>query len=254
MLKTTINAYTYWNSKPKFLLAQDTEHLWVMYVIESGKCHYRIAGQEGVAKRGDILVCPPQVTFSRRVVVPLTFHFFRFALDNDMIPDTNLIGCRADTTARIFDDCNLIHRYEFDYSSSTDAVKNHLLTDIFFSFLYREDIHCHDLTRTNPDIAGVVHYIEENYAATLRLTELAERANLSPEYLSRKFHRVIGKSLSHFIENVRLQHAQELLINTRLTLDEIAGQVGYSDGLYFSRKFHESTQQWPRAFRAQHML
>lgn len=69
-----------------------------------------------------------------------------------------------------------------------------------------------------------------------------------------KFHKVVGKSLSNFIEDVRLQHAQELLINTRLTLDEIAAQVGYADGLYFSRKFHDSTQQWPRMFRAQHIL
>lgn len=254
MLKTSLNAYTYWNAKPEFLLESDTEHLWVMYIIESGRCHYQIADQQGVAERGSILICPPGVSFSRSVESPLTFHFFRFALDNDMIPNKNLVGCCRNSTARIFDDCNIIHRYEFDYSCSTDAIKNHLLTDIFFSFLYRKDVHCHDLTRTNPDIAGVIHYIDENYPIALRLDELAQRVNLSPEYLSRKFHRVVGKSLSHFIEDVRLQHAEELLINTRLTLDEIAGQVGYSDGLYFSRKFHDSTKQWPSTFRSQHLL
>lgn len=254
MLKTTINAYTYWNAKPKFLLDSDTEHLWVMYVIESGACDYSIAGQKGQAVRGDILVCPPGVPFARKVESPLSFHFFRFALNNDMIPPTQLIGQRLQADSRIFDDCNLIHRYEFDYATSTDAIKDHLLTDIFFSVLYRKDVHCDDLTRTNPDIAGVIHYIDENYAKSMRLTDLARRANLSPEYLSRKFHKVVGKSLSNFIEDVRLQHAQELLINTRLTLDEIAAQVGYADGLYFSRKFHDSTQQWPRMFRAQHIL
>ncbi|MCH4172442.1 MAG: AraC family transcriptional regulator [Lactobacillus sp.] len=254
MLTAKINAYTYWNAKPHFLLATDTENFWVMYVIESGICRYKIAANNGRAQRGDILICPPNVAFDRQVIEPLSFHFFRFNLQNCLIHSRRLIGQLSDTTQRIYENCNIIHKFEFQFSQEALAVKNHLLTDIFYTFIYANTASCQDLKRTNPDITAVIHYVEENYAKLLRLNDLAAMVNLSPEYFSRKFHRVIGKSISNYIESIRMQHAQELLINTQLTLNEIADQVGYTDGLYFSRKFHQFTKQWPSSFRKNHLL
>lgn len=254
MFETKINAYTYWDAKPHFLLSADTENFWVMYIIESGTCYYKIAEHHGQAHRGDILICPPAVTFQREVLTPLSFHFFRFNFEQTIFTSKALIGQQHSTNTRIFEDCRTIHQFEFEFSKKIAALKNHMLTDIFYNFLYQETNYTQNLNYTNPDITAIIHYIEENYSASLKLKDLAAMANLSSEYLSRKFHKIVGKSPSCFIESVRMQHAQELLINTKLSLNEIASQIGYNDGLYFSRKFHKFTHQWPSDFRTKHLL
>lgn len=91
--------------------------------------------------------------------------------------------------------------------------------------------------------------IHEFYADGITLSEIADRLNLSQEYLGSQFHKEVGENFSAYIRNYRLSKAKELLIGTQLKQYEIAEKVGYADAKYFARVFKECVGMSPAEYR-----
>lgn len=91
--------------------------------------------------------------------------------------------------------------------------------------------------------------IHEFYADGITLNEIADRLNLTQEYLGAQFHKEIGENFSTYIRNYRLAKAKELLIGTQLKQYEIAEKVGYTDAKYFARVFKECVGMSPAEYR-----
>lgn len=91
--------------------------------------------------------------------------------------------------------------------------------------------------------------IHEFYDTGITLEEIAQKLNVTPEYLGTLFHKETGTHFSTYIREHRITKAKELLIGTQMKIYEIADQVGYADAKYFSRVFKESTGQLPADYR-----
>lgn len=94
--------------------------------------------------------------------------------------------------------------------------------------------------------------IHEFYADGITLNEIADRLNLTQEYLGAQFHRELGENFSTYIRNYRLSKAKELLIGTQLKQYEISEKVGYTDAKYFARVFKECVGMSPAEYRKSH--
>lgn len=94
--------------------------------------------------------------------------------------------------------------------------------------------------------------IHEFYADGITLSEIADRLNLTQEYLGSQFHKEVGENFSTYIRNYRLSKAKELLIGTQLKQYEIAEKVGYTDAKYFARVFKECVGMSPAEYRKSH--
>lgn len=95
-------------------------------------------------------------------------------------------------------------------------------------------------------------YVQSHYTKNLSLEEVAAVVNLSYWYLSRLFTRLVGVSFQEYVTGLRLAAAKELLLETRLTVEEVARQVGYEDASHFTRIFKQRTGMTPRAFARAH--
>ncbi|MEZ3507878.1 MAG: AraC family transcriptional regulator [Lachnospiraceae bacterium] len=91
--------------------------------------------------------------------------------------------------------------------------------------------------------------IHEFYADGITLSEIADRLNLTQEYMGTQFHKELGENFSAYIRNYRLAKAKELLIGTQLKQYEIAEKVGYTDAKYFARVFKECVGMSPAEYR-----
>lgn len=91
--------------------------------------------------------------------------------------------------------------------------------------------------------------IHEFYADGITLNEIADRLNLTQEYLGTQFHKELGENFSTYIRNYRLSKAKELLIGTQLKQYEISEKVGYTDAKYFARVFKECIGMSPAEYR-----
>ena len=99
------------------------------------------------------------------------------------------------------------------------------------------------------EIMEVMYYIEQNYAADIRLSDAAASAGFSEGHLSRLFTSQVGVTFSDYLINVRLRHVKELLLNTDRSISEIAVVSGFSNADYLSSCFHRKEGITPSAFR-----
>ncbi|MCF2947378.1 AraC family transcriptional regulator [Paraglaciecola aquimarina] len=82
-----------------------------------------------------------------------------------------------------------------------------------------------------------IEYVRENYGKEISIEELAKLAFISVSALERRFKKYLSKTPKQFINEVRLENARRMLIETRLPIAEIAYRCGFSEHSYFSRQF-----------------
>lgn len=97
-----------------------------------------------------------------------------------------------------------------------------------------------DVTAAAPDLVKfdeVLRYVDENYRENIPLSHLASLMNISPMYFSNYFKRTFHISPKQYILNKRLMESQRLLLESRLSIKEIAYEVGFENENYFSEFF-----------------
>ena len=98
-------------------------------------------------------------------------------------------------------------------------------------------------------VDNVISEIRKRYAENLSLTELAERNSVSPGRLSTMIKEKVGMTFSDLVVSLRMQKAKELLMNDRLSIQEIAEKVGYNDYFYFTKVFKRTENISPSKYR-----
>ncbi len=94
-----------------------------------------------------------------------------------------------------------------------------------------------------------VDYIRENYQQQFSIEELAEVAHLSVSALERRFKKYLAKTPKQFINEVRLENARKLLVETNLPISQVGDETGFGDHSYFSKQFKLFFGQLPSDFR-----
>lgn len=92
-------------------------------------------------------------------------------------------------------------------------------------------------------------YIVDNYSKDLKLTEVARVANMSSTYFSKKFKEITGFGFKEYLLNLRIQKACDLLLETNLSVTEIAYKIGFNDSNYFGDVFKKSRGMSPLRYR-----
>lgn len=88
----------------------------------------------------------------------------------------------------------------------------------------------------------------------LKIEELAESVNMGRTVFYGKIKTLVGMSPSDFLRRLRLQRAQELIANSRMSFSQIAFAVGFSDPKYFTKCFKKETGMTPSEFRSKNQL
>lgn len=92
-------------------------------------------------------------------------------------------------------------------------------------------------------------YIGENYTQDISTEKLAEMEHLSCAHFRRLFKEKTGMTPTQYITAMRLKYAEQILLETDLSIKEVAKSVGFSDQLYFSKVFSNHFGFSPTEFR-----
>ena len=98
---------------------------------------------------------------------------------------------------------------------------------------------------TTRAITYILRHIEEN----IEICKIASKVNLSPSHLRMVFRKEMHISIGKYIHAQKAQKACHLLQNTKLSIQEIAEQCGYSSIYAFSHFFKNIFSVSPVAFR-----
>ena len=98
-------------------------------------------------------------------------------------------------------------------------------------------------------LSTITDYIKQNYNKELSLESLARTFNYSPTYLSRMFRKYAQMSYKTYLDNLRLRHAYNDLVNTDLSIGMIAEKNGFAGSKAFARVFKEQYGVLPSEYR-----
>lgn len=100
-----------------------------------------------------------------------------------------------------------------------------------------------------PQIITALRYINKHYAENISLDDISAAAYMSKFYFCRKFHSTTGATALEYLNNIRLTKVHSLLLNTNMTIDEIACETGFMSAINLTRAFKKVYGSAPREFR-----
>ncbi len=100
-------------------------------------------------------------------------------------------------------------------------------------------------------LANAIKYIKIHLRNNPSLEETAAHINISPSYLSKIFVNHLHTPYSAFVLNEKIALARKLLVDSKLSMTEIAFESGFSSSAYFSDCFKRVTGTSPLQYRKQ---
>jgi AraC family transcriptional regulator len=98
--------------------------------------------------------------------------------------------------------------------------------------------------------------LHENMHGRIRLSDIARECGLSVSHFARSFKTSFGSSTHQWLTQHRIDHAKQLMCETRMSLIEVAIQLGFNDQAAFTRTFHQlvgvSPGRWRRRYMTRH--
>lgn len=230
----------------------------LLYGLE-GSCHIEMEGKSFTVGANDLLLIPEHAFYRPLAGGKFVYYFFHFAASSlngepqtpkhtaiaphsglkegyaytclsqySSIVQVPVFTPTAPITIRLlFERAAKLRPHK---SFSEQLLLDHLLREILLAL---DDGEYKGSARLNE----ITEYIEQNYPEAISLSRLSAHFGLSMSYIARLFREELGQTPSAYVNMVRVSVASTLLIETNLSVAEIAEKTGFSDVYYFSRVF-----------------
>ncbi|UKI29552.1 MAG: AraC family transcriptional regulator [Lentisphaeria bacterium] len=216
-----------------------------MIAFVTGTLRFSVNGENFSGTPGDVLLLPPQLRHSWRVVEAGSTVQIR------LIP----VFCEEYLELRplLVSSACLIHmpppqlrKLQRKISAEQNRLHpaaNVMINAVLLEFLANA-LRC--FSRENQNISSassegitrVIRHLRANYRRKISLQEMASMACLGVSQFSVLFRRQTGKSPTAFLIGIRLRKAMEMIFSTDLKMHEIAHSCGFDSVSYFNRQFH----------------
>jgi len=107
----------------------------------------------------------------------------------------------------------------------------------------------HEPPTSTSSLAPLLEWMTAHLQGDLELTTLARKAGMSTRTLCRRFREQTGTTPLRWILTARIARAQQLLESTSLSLEEIAGQVGFAAASTLRNRFAQVMGTSPMHYR-----
>lgn len=136
-------------------------------------------------------------------------------------------------------------------SEMQDAFANSAWTYDFLMELYRYQHALPSSAQLPHPVRLALTCIEQQAHRPIGLADIAAAAGVSKFHLLRLFQQCVGESPTRRLTKTRIANAARLLVETPLSIEQIAAQIGFQSGNYFAKAFRRWMDSTPSAFRAE---
>ena len=243
----------------------------VLYCTD-GEINMQIDGAVFHVETGDLLIIPPNAFYRPLAGGSCQYYFFHFEAerlsDTHDIPTHIMISPHANLTDGFAYTCESQYRavtrvqqhtkhapylVKSIFERAKDLKPNVSFSDqLRLDLLLRELLICmgeENSPKQNKRLTEIIAYIEKHYSDNLCLSALSKRFSLSKSYIARLFREEMSCKPSEYVNRIRISVAKAILLQTNMTVSEIAEKVGYSDIYYFSKIFKRIVGTSPLSMR-----
>lgn len=99
------------------------------------------------------------------------------------------------------------------------------------------------------EVGKAMNYIHHNSVKLLQVSDVAEQTGLSKNALQKRFKKAVGCSVSQEIRRACADKIAEMLLNSNMSISDIARSIGFSGDDHISRYFRQSVGMTPLDYR-----
>ncbi len=163
---------------------------------------------------------------------------------------------------------DMINIYDFDgikkiydellemYPDDADLKTPEIISQITAKNYFYRALHClENVSQTRLETAkrkllvNAEEYMRNNFSRGITIEDTSEYLSIDRRYLYKLFKKYSGTSPKQYLSNIKISYSCDLLLNSEMTIGDIAERVGYSDSLQFSAFFKKQTGMSPRKYR-----
>ena len=198
-----------------------------------------------------LLLWPGRLHFGTKIYPPnLRYFWLHFVLQPVQVSTGDFFIPQFTTVARPDSVTELFLRY-IDHQETRR--NDPLLSNILLTLILREigsQPQPEQSDSTSTFLAGKAHdYIRTHYREQLTTSRIANEVGCNPQYLSRIFRKVYNQTITDSIHEAQMEYARRLLVDTSMSIKEIAFICGFADSRYFYRIFRRREGMTALAFR-----
>lgn len=244
---------------PGFKPSHWHRHVEIVLVL-SGTVTFSYEAQSVVLKPGEFIAIGSGVLHSsnheknRSVVLQIPVSYLDKYWDN---PENMLFTIReSDSTSPEYQEIvkalqEMVHVYQHKTSGYRFKFNELMLHCLYLIFTkYGQDSVIVNVGQ-NERLKDVLSDINEHYAETLTVNNLARQFNYNPDYLSRIFKQKTGVSLNRYIYLVRLSHVHFEVVNSDKPIHSIFADNGVKNIRLGTKLFEQYYGSLPREIRKQ---
>lgn len=215
-------------------------------IIPSGDLHSMTAPEKG---QRIIFQCDNSVLNGFPALSSISDIFSKVIFINQNSSE-NIKGTAKKTMLEIYD--------EYFRRSELSEIKIYMKLISMFVTIYEEGLSelrgqlgctAEKLGEYSERFGAVLKYIEKNYTDDITLDKLSDIAGYSKYHFSRIFRQYIGMSHIDYVNKIRTNAAQKLLLCPDLSITEVAMNSGFSSIASFNRVFKEIKHCTPSEFK-----
>ncbi len=233
------------------ILRPDGRLDYQLLLVVNGRLEVEHCGRRIYLTSGDALLFFPKelqdYSYYLTANEPNALHYFVHFSGNEVENILDRLGITKAKTVfkasaqveRIFK--NMVNEFNKRHELSVVGYLLRLLSEIADNTEYKND--------STHLIHNEAEYISAHFETDIDFDECAKRCNLSRSRFTHLFTEKIGISPSGYLQNLRIEQAIDMLLQSTQSIGEIAEAVGFSDARYFSRIFKKATSKTPSDFR-----
>ncbi|MGO4546787.1 helix-turn-helix domain-containing protein [Paenibacillus sp. 2TAB23] len=231
-----------------------------LWYVTSGEITIECHGGRAVARAGDIVFFNPGVPYSAECHAAACTHIF-IHFDFPVGKRINFLdefGLMGLIPQRYFQEEGPRFRASFDAFKNKEPMSALVLKGYFLVLLAKllaasarnplDKMPSAPQRGSYDKLKPVLQYIDDHIEKQISAEHLAELISMSPKYFYAFFKANIGLTPQHYITKMKMNRARELLMGRKLTVKQIAYQLGFSDPYTFSKIFKRFHQQPPSRF------
>lgn len=263
-----IELYHIDKNHPKYEMAAHWHtHIEIIRVIE-GELSVRLYNKEYKAKKGDVLIVNPETVHS---ATPQNSVYECIVMHLEMLSVTD-ISCRHFIEGLLNKEYIITEFFPFEksefhkcaddmffamnnpspgYKFTVIGAIYNMLGIIINKHLYSSDTSTQLPKDKNiPKLKNVLSFIRNNFEKPITLQDMANCASMSPKYFCAFFKNMTKKSPVEYLNSYRVERAARRLLNSDMSVTEIAYSCGFNDLSYFIKTFKAEKGVTPAKFRS----
>jgi AraC-like DNA-binding protein len=95
----------------------------------------------------------------------------------------------------------------------------------------------------------IINFLNSHYDQDINYEDMAKAVGISYSYMRKIIYEMTGKSLIDYLNTIRIEKAKDLLLQTQMTITQIATAVGYYNVRSLNRFFQKFEGMTPSNFR-----